>query len=109
VPAPAVGPQDEQARRRDERRRDVVCLIARTVGGRYRVWWDTPAGQCEVLDLERDRTEQRCPRRPTHAVTLSSSYQEPQPAYACAEHATLLHATIGGAGLSVSTAPLRRG
>ncbi|MFI7143155.1 hypothetical protein ACIBQ5_37360 [Streptomyces massasporeus] len=104
----AVQPIDPQTLpEREQRRRDDVCQLARSLGASLIVWYNQPPGHCEALDMTQPRDRQRCPGTVTHAVRFRRDVTEAD-AYTCAAHARPL-AAIADRAQYVSTAvyPLR--
>ncbi|WP_189972051.1 hypothetical protein [Streptomyces violascens] len=78
---------------REQVRRDRMSQVLRSLSAHLMVWYDTPAGLCEVLDTTLPRDQQRCPRTTTHGVTFFQGNGDDVTAYACTEHAGPLAAT----------------
>lgn len=86
----AVDPQTLPER--EQKRRDDVCQIVRSLGSSLLVWYNQPRGHCEVLDTNQPTDRQRCPGTATHAVRFLREVTEVD-AYTCPEHARPLAST----------------
>ncbi|WP_318206195.1 hypothetical protein [Streptomyces sp. SCL15-4] len=104
----AVQPIDPQTLpEREQRRRDTVGQIVRSLGTSLLVWYNQPPGRCEALDTGQTSERQRCPGTATHAVRFRRDVTEVD-AYACPAHARPLAATADRAQYITATIyPLR--
>jgi len=113
APAPLrTAPADPAAaaewERREYARRERVCMVTGTLGGRFRVWF-TPHDGCEVLDCLLPTAQQDCPAPLAVVVEFTDAYGGESAAYACAEHGPALAAQAAGAlHVAVEVRPLRR-
>lgn len=98
-PAPAPITPAAQARNeeRDRKRRDNVCSLVRSLSGPLQVWYDTPAGRCEVLDTGLPRERQRCRGMASRAVMFVGPFAGEVEAYSCPAHAEPLAALANSA------------
>ncbi|MER5549505.1 hypothetical protein ABT072_45685 [Streptomyces sp. NPDC002589] len=84
---PPVKPIDvSQLPLREQGRRDRISQVVRSLSDRLMVWYDTPAGLCEVLDLTMPRDQRRCPGTATHGVTFFQGDGTDVTAYTCTAH-----------------------
>lgn len=89
VPGRVIPSRDQE---KDRRRRDSVTALVTSLGGRFRVAYDTPNGMCEGMDCEQPRESQRCRGIASRAVVFSSSMTLEVAAHACPAHAVALAA-----------------
>lgn len=99
----AVQPVDPQTLPEPEqRRRDDVCQMVRSLGTHLLVWYNQPRGFCEALDTNQPKDRQRCPGTATHAVRFQRDATEAD-AYTCPEHARPLASTADRAPYITTT------
>ncbi|MER6611492.1 hypothetical protein ABT282_38010 [Streptomyces sp. NPDC000927] len=87
---------------REQRRRDDVCQMVRSLGTPLLVWYNQPPGRCEALDTNQPRDRQRCPGTATHAVRFRRDVTEAD-AYTCPAHTRPLAATADRAPYITAT------
>jgi hypothetical protein len=81
-----VQPVDPQTLpEREQRRRDDVCQMVRSLGTSLLVWYNQPPGACEALDTNQPREQQRCPVPAAFAVRFRRDVTEAD-AFTCPEH-----------------------
>src|SRR5690606_22588782 len=92
APAPATSaratlhPVDPQTLpEREQRRRDDVCQMVRSLGSSLLVWYNSPPGACEALDTNQTSDRQRCPIPAAFAVRFRRDVTEAD-AFTCPEH-----------------------
>lgn len=86
----------------EQKRRDDVCQIVRSLGTSLLVWYNQPSGLCEALDTNQPRDRQRCPGTAAFAVRFRRDVTEVD-AFTCAAHARPLAATADRAPYITTT------
>ncbi|WP_106971913.1 hypothetical protein [Streptomyces sp. NRRL WC-3774] len=101
--AASVLPVDPQTLpEREQRRRDDVCQMVRSLGTSLLVWYNQPPGRCEALDTNQPSDRQRCPGIAAFAVRFRRDVTEAD-AFTCAAHARPLAATADRAPYITAT------
>lgn len=84
APAPLSSPADAV---REERRMQSVGMAFRSLGGPWFVYYGTPAGICESMNVNELPPAQQCTARATHAVRVWHDMYGETYARACQSHA----------------------
>ena len=105
-PTPSMTPAAAPTPERDRKRRDSVAQLVRSLSGSLLIWYDTPAGWCEVLDATQPKDRQRCRGMASRAVVFAGPFVGELTAYACPTHAeplaTLANSTPGNSARILS-------
>lgn len=85
--APAVDHVPSRNEEKDQRRRQSVTALVTSLGGPFRVAYDSPLGTCECMNVSLPRESQRCKATASRAVVFGNTFTLDVAAYVCADHA----------------------